>query len=600
MSENNNNIFYQLREQDTNTTGLQNGDFVCKLQRPMVLKEGDQLQINKAIIDSREEDGDNIILQNNTRFDFRFSYYLTNYITHPGRKNANGGAVWTTAQLDQEPYVLCESNTGTVFTCNKITIPHTNFTNIPINDVFVNYTDVNNVERKVKLFFSRDEKSEESPWIAEPGTIPINPSLNNPSPLFTSSNNVFTLTFPTFQGIPSQDLMGLTNQDILNADFETTSSSGETYEPVIIEKSVELEAGIYDYDDFCDRINSGMTEINSSAFLTAGDLTKNALLTTTGSEFYDSSGATQGAFQRGAIFVRADNASRAFIQEPASISGISGEFWLGTSQFVLKYDEIVDSFYFQYLNFPFYGGTQSGLKYQEYEAGVHTPARYRIVNKYGGIIFDSIESIDLTTNQSLNIFANKLKFNLSGLIPRMTRNTNSTATGSSASFPTYNLKDKENMTGANTSVDSAVIKSATFYNPPDPSDVSGALSNVITDQQNEIYAAGAVGKKTLEYGYFVIELRGLEGDLITENDIKKNVFGIVSRYYTSNNYTVGSVEDAIIYTHTGPTQYLNDLRIRILDSNYELANGIGTDNTIFLQHIKATTPIQEEAQQEKK
>ncbi len=593
MSENNNNIFYQLREQDTNTNGLENGDFVCKLQRPMVLKEGDQLQINKAIIDSREEDGDNIILKNNTRFDFRFSYYLTNYITNAGRKDANGGAVWTNAQLDQEPYVLCESNTGIVLTCSKISFPG-KFEGFGFaNNITVFYTDVNGIrDRSVNLTFNLNDSGGTFTWIATEG------ESGNPSPLFTASTDDFAIPFSS-----QYETYGITQEQLEDAVFTTQEDSGTTYEPIIIKKSVELEAGVYDYDDFCDRINSGMTEINSSAFLYAGDLTRNELLTTTGSEFYDSTGATPGAFQRNAIFVRAENASRAFIQEPASVSGLANEFWLGTSQFVLKYDEIVDSFYFQYLNFPFYGGSQAGLKYQEYEAGVHTPARYRIVNKYGGIIFDSIESVDLETGQDLNLFANKLKFNLGDLIPRMNRTTNSTATGASASFPTYKLRDKENMTGANTSVDSAVIKSATFYNPPDPSGVSGPLSNVITDQQNEIYAAGAVGKKTLEYGYFVIELRGLEGDLITENDIKKNVFGIVSRYYTSNNYTVGSVEDAIIYTHTGPTQYLNDLRIRILDSNYQLADGIGTDNTVFLQHIKARTPIQEiqeEAQQEKK
>ena len=586
MSDNNTNIFYQLREQDTNTQGLKNGDFVCKLQRPMVLKQGDQLQVNKAIIDSRETDGDNIQLENTTQFEFDFTYYLNNYLTNAGRKDASGGALWTNADLDQEPYILCEPTNGAFFICTKIQIPSTNGSILGEAVINITYTDVNDKSRTIGLVF--ESPAGTTVWTAYK-------EVGNPTPLFISKNTDFKITFTTDY---NQKELGITNEDLLKADFSLTPDNKTVYEPVVIKKQFSLDAGIYDYDDFCDRINEKMTEIDSSDFLTAGDLTKNTLLTTTGSEFYDSSGATQGAFQRNAIFVRASNASRAFIQEPASVSGVSGEFWLGTSQFVLQYDEILDTFYFKYLNFPFYGGNQAGLKYQEYEAGLHTPARFRIVNKYGGIMFDSIRTQDLETGEELDLFRNKLKFNMGELIPRATRVENFTAIGNLASFPTYTLKDKLNMTGANTSVDAAVFKSATFYNPPDPTDPSGELSNVITDQQNEIYAAGAVGKKILEFGYFVIELRGLEGDLITENDIKKNVSAIISRYYTSNNYTVGGTEDAIIYTHTGPTQYLNDLRIRILDSNYELAN-VGQDNTVFLQHIKAITPLQEEAEQKK-
>ena len=590
MSENNNNIFYQLREQDTNTQGLENGDFVCKLQRPMVLNEGDQLQINKAVIDSREESGNQIVLENETEFSFTFTYYLTNYLTGTGRKDASGSAAWTTAQLDQEPYVLCESSTSDIVEVKRIQIPQNKpgkaYSGIEVFDV--KYTDTNGTERIAHIKFAYDPSDPNRP---NPDLVYWDSDLNGQRPdtdtLFTARDNVFEIVMSQSQ----QDEYNINGQ-LGNATYTTDTSGGVlNYEPVIIKKQFSLEGGIYDYTDFAQRINENMTEINENEFLFQSDPTANTLLTTTGSAFYDISGGT-GAFQRGAIFVRANNPDRAFKLEPDRISS-AGDFWLGTSQFVLEYDQVVDSFYFQYLNLPFYGGTEQALKYQEYEAGSHTPAKYRIVNKYGGILLDSIQERDLKTGENLNIFKDVLKFNLNTLCPNPNRVSNSTAVGSPASFPKYDLLDKINTTGANTSVDSAVIKSATFYNPPNP---ATDLSDVITDQQDEIYAAGAIGKTILDYGYFVIELRGLEGDLITENDIKKNVFGIISRYYTSNNYTIGSTEDAIIYTHIGATQYLNELRIRILDSNYDLADGIGSDNTVFLQHIKAKIPIQEQEQ----
>ena len=68
----------------------------------------------------------------------------------------------------------------------------------------------------------------------------------------------------------------------------------------------------------------------------------------------------------------------------------------------------------------------------------------------------------------------------------------------------------------------------------------------------------------LSFGYHVIAIDGLQGDFITMDDIKNYIFAIISRYYSSNNYTVGSPEDAIIYTHRGQPQILNNLNVRIL------------------------------------
>ena len=88
----------------------------------------------------------------------------------------------------------------------------------------------------------------------------------------------------------------------------------------------------------------------------------------------------------------------------------------------------------------------------------------------------------------------------------------------------------------------------------------------------------------------MIQINGLYNDgLITNTDLKNHIFGIIGRYYENENYTTGTEQDALIYQHKGTTQYLNEFSVRILNSNYELAQGIGNDNTIFLQHIKGVS-----------
>ena len=165
----------------------------------------------------------------------------------------------------------------------------------------------------------------------------------------------------------------------------------------------------------------------------------------------------------------------------------------------------------------------------------------------------------------------------------------------------FELKDSVNTTGALSSIDFVVDKNSIPTHPP----AIVNLGKVLTDQQNEIYAAVSVGNIALNFGYYLIEITGLRNDLITQDDIKNNIMGIISRYYQSNNYTIGSPEDAVIYTHRGPSLYLNNLGVRILQSDYTLAPNLGPDNTIFLQLRKARVPLdiiqmEEEKQQQKK
>ena len=579
---NNNNIFLQLREEDTGNAKDQFGEFNAKLQKPIILNDGDELLLNKAIIDSRTVDSDRLILENPTTFTFNFGYYLVNN-TILDRVNPNGGAAWAIADQDLELYVLCkpDGGGGTVYELNRVVFRCSDSVGYrPPFNVSVKYTDTNGIPRTASFQVSQGEDNIGYIWDSGTGIIAI------------SSINSFIDATP-------QTLLNYNGASGFKTYVDENISGSNNYQLFTSSYSFTLDKGQYDFGDFADRLNQKLTFIDNNQTITQSNITgANPVLETTLGEKYNKAGT--GLYQTGSIWVRSTDATKAFKLKPPGVDGGTQDQYFGTSQVVFAFDEDTNRFYIKYLNFPLYD-TTSGNQSLELEGINGSVNDFKIVNKYSGIIIDGIQCVDTVTNLNVDIFQSKLGFDLSKLIPTPTFVTNSTATGTSARFPKFELKDSVNTTGALSSIDFVVDKNTNPSYPP----AIGSLGKVLTDQQNEIYAAVSVGNIALNFGYYLIEITGLRNDLITQDDIKNNIMGIISRYYQSNNYTIGSPEDAVIYTHRGPSLYLNNLGVRILQSDYTLAPNLGPDNTIFLQLRKARVPLdiiqmEEEKQQQKK
>jgi len=173
---NNNNVFYQLRELDENISiksDLLNGNFNANLKKPIILNEGDELIINKAIIDTRTLETDKIILQNDVNINISLSYYLLNdsILTDSGKFDANGGALWTTGDIDYELYVLGvpigSSNPVKVYEFTDVSFDNPDVSGDPGKykpfDIVYSYVDVNNIPMTVSvsvtLFEAVDKKT---------------------------------------------------------------------------------------------------------------------------------------------------------------------------------------------------------------------------------------------------------------------------------------------------------------------------------------------------------------------------------------------------------------------------------------------------------
>ena len=87
-------------------------------------------------------------------------------------------------------------------------------------------------------------------------------------------------------------------------------------------------------------------------------------------------------------------------------------------------------------------------------------------------------------------------------------------------------------------------------------------------------------------GYYLIEISGLPNIYKGKTLNKNNVMGIVSRYYNTQNYTIGDESNSVIYQHNGESISINNLNVRILLPDGTLAP-LQDDNTVFLKIRKA-------------
>jgi hypothetical protein len=78
--------------------------------------------------------------------------------------------------------------------------------------------------------------------------------------------------------------------------------------------------------------------------------------------------------------------------------------------------------------------------------------------------------------------------------------------------------------------------------------------------------------------------------MIGSEDIYNNVQAIVNKYESYGGYVAGDSSSAIEYVHKGNSIMLQGAKVRILNSDHELDDELGSDNTVFIQVIKNINP----------
>ena len=277
----------------------------------------------------------------------------------------------------------------------------------------------------------------------------------------------------------------------------------------------------------------------------------------------------------------------------------ASRYWIGANQLELDYDTNTNLFFWKFLHSPLYhsGASITSSIGKNTTTAPSAPANpYFHIGKVGGCCFHNLSATLLETGENFNFWDDKLGFNnrpftdengilQSGICVDYVETTK-TLGGNDFVLPIFdNLGDGISTTSARPNLDSLVNK----LNTGTPANFRQVITDPTTlfstnDLTTEINASRIVIESLLlKFGYYYIEIQaGFQNEIISEDSQTYNIHGIVNRYYSLGSFT-SSEGGSQIYTHAGQPIYLNDIKIRILDSDRKLATFLGDDNTIFLQ-----------------
>jgi len=561
---NNNNIFLQLRQKDAEEV-YKNGDFATQLRRPIVLEEGDQIVVNKSIIDSRGANAGKIVLEEDTTIGFHFYYYIVNFDTDQKYSDFARTAPITQANVDNNYYVACGKETPAGYEVMELTSMFYKIVELakvePSITAVLQYTDLGGtqVRHPIKLTYNNN---------------PNNPRYERDNLSLRARRTGSAASYYVFVDKTDNRYLVSAGTDIGELDLITeVLPGGVQYFPIMSEKSVIMPKGNYTPADFAERFTRLMTlnGTDKDFDLTQGT-TNNTLLVSTNTSTFTTPNEV--------IFLNMKNGVEFFYY-----AQLANPRFVGTNEFELQVDTDTNRFKFNYTHFPFYDTEKESVRYNE----IGNSKKYQLISSYSGILFHSFFSTQSKQGKQVEIdlWEKQLGFNTAEVVVAATEYINNATLGVDVpNFGTNPLVGRQ-VTSGNVGIDVGVLKSASRGREVvDLSGVGGLTTNI--DETEPIFASGDIAATNFDFGYYLIELQGgIQTDLITNNSMKTNIFSVVGRYYENQNYTTGTSADAIIYQHNGATQYLNAMRVRILNSDFIVPDDLGEDNTAFIQHIKA-------------
>ena len=379
-------------------------------------------------------------------------------------------------------------------------------------------------------------------------------------------------------------------------DFGNNETLNQIYTKTI---SFSVEAKSYDPHDLAELITDKMTNPLLEGTLPADNftITRNPLLTTARTLRNDP--LFQG---QAAQFFHPTQGRLSF---SSSAGGTDPDYFIGTSQFGLVYDDVTDAFKFSQIHSSLFS-TDPNEK---------TPAPLvqlvsdgsggkTLLNKSGGIFFTSLTPADIFIGEN-SVF----KFDSSILVNPVPQSFVDNA-GVKVNFETVNLQDGVNITGDLQGLDSLVQKQAIAPTPPgDPNgkgfDIVPTLpfstAVTLTDSINavnsftsnrEAFFKLEVKLPNIRQKVYLNHLPPTDDGFAGETTINTDIQAIIGRYYNANNFTSAYNEGSIpyVYNEDEPT-ILSEVQIRILDPDGSVASGLGNKNTVFLQIQKNNNNI---------
>tara|TARA_R110002073_G_scaffold129223_2_gene275574 strand:+ start:344 stop:2311 length:1968 start_codon:yes stop_codon:yes gene_type:complete len=378
-------------------------------------------------------------------------------------------------------------------------------------------------------------------------------------------------------------LTGTTTEDVQNTD-------GELFQPRIIELNFKIDARDYAPDELAKILSKNFTETAPELYIEDENaLADNPLLTTTrslqvlGDAVVDNTHLPEGLQPVPAgnantppFFCRDDG--QAIVNYVADCQN----YVVGTSQFAIEFNQNVGAegiFQLTQMHIPLYdhsGNTLVIAKDIGTTAGAGGKRVKFLANKNGGVL--------LTDVRPATLWRDQMKFDLSKLLTTFKLEPKQSFGGlTNIRTCSFSAVDGVNSTGALKSIDDTLNKDTTFDKVV-PYTATG--SPIKTPYLTEINASESLdGDSALDNGYYLIELTSnFYTNKISGEDQKRNIMGIVSRFYQQDSFTSSiDGEGTFTYVHKGEPITISRIGCRILNAQHQLATNLKDNNTIFLQ-----------------
>lgn len=285
---------------------------------------------------------------------------------------------------------------------------------------------------------------------------------------------------------------------------------------------------------------------------------------------------------------------------PPKISCLNDGYIMGSDSIEIEYDDESNKFYWKQLHQSIYD-TQSGNVSTQISRRQNADGSLTnfIRTKAGGVCFTSMYAcLQSDENTHYDFWDAKLGFDVSKM--QIPMDTYKEVDVGSDKFVinvpfirngvhTTNAVHTINGLNPKTGNEYLKIPTAPAYNLPD----EPTAFKYVESNNNEVIFADKVTVTTIDNsrtssGYFLIEMvAGFNNTMIGSEKTDKNIHSIVNRYFNKGSYTSGTASDSMIYQHHGAPLILSSLRTRILLPDRTIPTGLGTDNTIFIQIVKA-------------
>jgi hypothetical protein len=591
-----NNIIIELNEREA-IHKIQNGQWMTNLAKPVVISEGDTIQLKDTMIDAVAQSSEQITIPKDLKLVFKYGVYYNDWM--PNYNLPEGQS--SSTRPNENLYYFFYNNAGTEepkYTGDgRYVIPYKklgSLTGLTKAEgwEFGNPSTINNSQPFTVEYSYLNENNVLSYITHNIPTIPKGEEYGD----------VFNIIYKTgsFKIVsPNIDKIGLVSYGPINPE---PISSDVSYVPYNFETSIILPKGLYTAQELSLFISKELSANNTTPFNqgTTTNYINNPFLKNVEDFFagQPQPDGSSGNIADNVYYVRYNSAGNfdgaINIIYDDDLPDLDYNMFIGASQIALDYDEQDTSFKFSYMHTPLLDtatGKNLTIKY------LNTGSNVSAISSHSGIYFTNLHAEDLDGNL-FDFFNGLLGFDVDSIcVDYVNLVENQYGVASSSWIVLDTLKTGVNITNNYIGIDSAIVKTANTWMKQQKiptgtgSYINWTDSTADPDNTTEIKASIKLPELQNTFSHYFIDLgMKFQNELIGVDEVYRSYNGIVNKYYNFGSYIYSSDgSGSIVYQHKGGPITLKSVNCAIRkSSDRQVDENLGPNSCIYMQVIKAS------------